>query len=191
MSFSIIIPTIGRPSLEHTLLCCLMQLKPEDEIIIVTDGPCAEAFEIIRKWQDAWDNPSQIDYIVGEYTHTWGHAQRNRGMEVARNEYLMFIDDDDTHVPGALEAVRQTISYNPNVPLLFQFLDKNGARIWHTMELREGNVGTPCIVVPNVKEKLGEWGSRYEGDFDFIKQTCELWGNTHIWVPRIIVDCRV
>lgn len=190
MSFSIIIPTVGRPSLSRTLYSCLRQMHADDEIIVVTDGPCPEAFDIVRLIQNGLIDPFQLDYIVGEYTKNYGNAQRNRGMEVARQDYLMFIDDDDIYVPNALDAVRQTISYNPQVPLLFQFVDRNGARIWHKMELVEGNVGTPCIVVPNISEKLGEFGARYEGDFDFIKKTCELWDNTHVWVPRVIVDCR-
>jgi len=56
--------------------------------------------------------------------------------------------------------------------------------------LIQGNVGAPCIVTPHVPGLLGTWGDRYEGDFDFIKSTMDLWGGEPDWRDDVIAICR-
>jgi glycosyltransferase involved in cell wall biosynthesis len=155
-SLTIIIASSGRPSLQTTLDSFTSQLHPGDQCIIDVND----------------DAP-------------WGHKARNRSMELARGDGILFIDDDDMYFAGALDIVRGALEIVPDRPHIFRMLYNDGRQIWQRAGLVCGNVSTQMFVVPNIKDKLGRWGDRYEGDFDFIKSTCDLMGQP-LWHEEVI-----
>lgn len=180
MSLSIIIPTISRPSLRETLYSVYRQYLPEDQIIVVGDGSQPLAKEICQefKYCNLW-------FIETLPTKCWGHAQRNFGQSYATKTHLTFMDDDDKYAPGALNIIRKEIALFPKCPIIFRMSYPNKFILWVNTEVRMGNVGTPMIVVPNDPTKLGVWGSRREGDFDFLNTM--KWNKKDImWSPEII-----
>lgn len=186
MSLSIIIPTIGRHSLQQTIES--IELDDNDEIIVVGDGPQPQAYEIVK----SWDNLNII-YIEGPKTGCYGNKQRQLGMENAKGTHLMFIDDDDVYMPGALDAVRTAIELKPDRLMLFSFVNIHGLVLWTEPTARISNISTQQIVFPNCPEWLGTWGERYEGDYDFIRSTINRWpgGDRNvIWSRTILVDTR-
>jgi len=139
-TISFIIPTIGRKSLKRTVDS--IKKRPGDEVIVMEDIPP---------------------------THMWGNNRRNEGMAKATCEYLAFIDDDDWYAPNAREIMEQAISENPGKPNLFRMQFPNGQVLWKNKEVLPGNIGTPMILVPNIKEKLYYWpGKRNMADFIFV-----------------------
>ena len=42
------------------------------------------------------------------------------------------------------------------------------------------------LCVPNTPGQLGQWGDRYEGDYDFIHSTMALRGDTPVLHPDVI-----
>ncbi|MBP3952725.1 glycosyltransferase family 2 protein [Bacillus suaedae] len=93
---SIIIPTYNRHSLLAELLECLVrQTFINFEVIIVNDGG-RTVDEIVRLYHEL--NCTIIDFPINQ-DHV--HA-RNTGVEIARGEYIMPIDDDDLIVPSHL-----------------------------------------------------------------------------------------
>src|ERR1019366_6528599 len=151
MKLSIIVPTQGRASLTQTLASITAQMLPGDELIVVRD--------------DSGD---------------WGHTSRNKAMRQATGNYLLFMDDDDRYVDGAFAVVRAALAEHPDQPHLFAMHrhhhePKEDAVLPRTQDVTVGNVSTQMIVVPNDHGKLGTWGSRYEGDFDFIASTLALY----------------
>jgi len=141
---SVVVPTAGRPSLQRTLASFLSQLHPHDEVIIENDK-----------------------------SGDWGMTPRTRGQRAATGDYLMWMDDDDVYLPGAFDAVRAALKENPGRPHLFSM--KRSVPFNDVLpkvrEIKVGNVSTQMLVVPNDPSRLGEWSSRYEGDFDFIAST--------------------
>ena len=55
----------------------------------------------------------------------------------------------------------------------FYYNYKNGVYVWRDKNIRLANIGTPSGVIPNVPEKMGEWGYRHGGDYDFYS-TCKF-----------------
>lgn len=99
-------------------------------------------------------------------------------MQEARGDYLVFQDDDDMFAPDALLYIRRATRHlKPPRPLIFKFKihRAGGVTLPRGRDLGLGKVGGHCLVVPNVKEKLGTWTDRYEGDWDFIEETLRLW----------------
>lgn len=178
MSLSILVPTIGRPCLTKVLAELKAQLAPEDEVLVIGDGP-VNAATVVEPFGP------QFRYLEHGPDHFWGHPQRNYAMPLSRGTHLMSLDDDDALCPGGLEMVRAAIRQHPNSPLMFR-MHHESILLWRDPGVRDGNVSTQMFVTPNVKGKLGVWGRRYQGDLDFIVSTLALYPkNSLVWRQEV------
>lgn len=189
--FSLIVPTSGRPSLYEVLHGAWAGgLTRDDEVIVVADGEQPEA----RRISGFWSDRLQVHYVETPPTLCVGMAQRNHGMTLATGTHLTFMDDDDRYTKDAFRVMRATVERNPD--RLHAFRIKAVAKrlqwnvIWDKPVAREGNVGSPTLVVPNVKEKLGTWGERYAGDADFVVSTVRKHKQPPVWCPHVIAEIR-
>ena len=94
--------------------------------------------------------------------------------------------------PGALATVRQVVVDNPITPHLFRMRYRaGGGSLWRDEVVREGNVGTPMIVVPTCLE-LPAWSdghpNAYTSDHRFIQRVTDLYGV--VWRKEIICIVR-
>lgn len=95
---SVIIPTANRPELLPRAIASVQNQTFQDfEIIVVDDGQKVSAEPTITRLNDP-----RIRYIRNERSRGGG-ATRNRGAELAKGEYLAFLDDDDEWFPSKLE----------------------------------------------------------------------------------------
>lgn len=161
-TISYIIPTIGRESLHRTLAS-------------------------IERWDGDEVHVIQLDTPV---SGTSGNIERNIGMARATCDFLAFIDDDNYYVPGHRALQASAIAEAIDRPTLFRIQYPNGRTLWERKWVKNGNVDTQMILVPNRKEMLSEWGARKKGghrcgDFNFIN--CWLWpARTINWRDDII-----
>jgi len=121
--FSIIVPIYNVQTYLRECLDSVLNQDFEDyEIIVVDDcspdhsGDIAE--EMARK--DSRIKPLHLEKNVG-----LGLA-RNAGVAVARGEYVLFLDGDDTFAPGSLKAIAAKLGAN-NRPELLVY---NYSRVW-------------------------------------------------------------
>ncbi len=163
-TFSVIVPTCGRPSIAATLASITSQMLDGDELIVLRDN-----------------------------SRDWGMTPRAKGMRGATGDWLLFMDDDDVYLPGAFAKIRAAVSAHGAAPChLFRikFPDPNKV-LWDRKGAVEcGNVTTQIIVCRNDKSKLGRWGSEYAGDFDFIRSTIANWGGLCDWHDVVIAEYR-
>lgn len=118
----------------------------------------------------------------------WGHAAMNRKMLQATGDYLLFLDDDNVFVRGALDAIRRTV-VEPDraaVHIYRMRYRENGFVLWQDEDLREGNVAGQMVVVDRSRV-LANWTARYEGDFDFIRGNVDFLGDP-VWHREIIAE---
>lgn len=181
VSLSIVIPTLGRASLERTLASCM----EADEVIVVLDKargvnelPCRL--------------PSNARLIEGTWGVIGGHAGRAVGIGEATGTHLAFMDDDDIYAPGAMTLMREAAC---DVPVIFRMAHYNHGILWADREVRFGNVSTQMYVVPNDPGRLGLWTPHAPGlpepggDFTFIRETVEKMG-APVWREEIIAVLR-
>lgn len=164
VTFSIIVPTSGRPTLASALESVTCQIAPGDEILVVCND----------------DND-------------FGNAARNDAIERARGSHLIFLDDDDEYLPGALASMRRLAAQHPDRVVLFsQYSEIHG----------DGTPATAGSVFPNLPGKVGRFRpadpsilrplrpnesiehlSVRWGDHEFMRSTVELLGDEPIRVP--------
>lgn len=158
-SLAVIVPSCGRPTLSRTLDSIAPSLQPGDELLVDVNND-----------------------------RDWGHAARNRRMRQATADWLLFQNDDDWYCPDALNFVRRCVKEWAEVDRMhvFRMQYTNGAVLYRDPVLRLGNIGSPMAIVPNIPEKLGTWGDRYEGDWDFISETAEKLGEPPFWHEEVI-----
>lgn len=188
--FSIIIPTVGRHSLERTLRS-IRHLTRDDEVLVISDGkqPVARAIcQVIRP-----KVPFRLRFFKGPKTNNWGNEQRNLGMDKARNYWLMFMDDDDIFTPDAFFHVRRVLAKGHRKPHIFRMLNFDRQVLWSRRKLMIGNVSTQMFVIPDKGDLLGRWPTHkeYAGDAHFFGSLIKKWPKKSIvWRKEVISILR-
>ena len=102
---SIIVPVYG---VEQYLRKCVDSLLNQDmdnyEIILVDDGSPDECPQICDSYVAAHKNIQVVHRKNGGLS-----AARNSGIEVARGEYIMFVDSDDYIEPNVLKGLMEQV----------------------------------------------------------------------------------
>lgn len=184
---TIVVPTIGRPTLERTLLSVTYQLGLKDEVVVIGDGAQPRAAAICDRFGH------KVRYIDGPETREWGHAQRNLGMAEASGHYLAFMDDDDVYLPGAIETMHRAI--HEHGPALYLFKIKHlGGVIWKRADIGITDVSTQMILVANRQDRLPRWRRNADnptgggGDYQFILETAYKWNKVYRFREEVIAE---
>lgn len=187
---SIIVPTPDGDGLDRLLASIDPQLCPTDEVLIVGDTHEAALLEVEALIVGKGAPYRFLPFDAGH--HCWGHCQLNYGVTHATGDYLVFIDDDDVFTPEALHIIRARIAeHHTPRPLMFKFhCWRLGRTLPERYEVVESAIGGHCLVVPNIPGKLGMWGERYGGDFDWIVSTLAHWPTGPAWYDDVIADAR-
>lgn len=96
--------------------------KPHDELIVIDGGSTDGTSGIIEEFRDL------IDVFVSEPDLGIAHAI-NKGVLLARGEYIQHISDDDTFYPEAMERVVKIFEANKEVEFL---VCGHRRRYWHS-----------------------------------------------------------
>jgi len=106
---SVIIPTYNRREyVQEAIDSVLAQTYPHYEIIVVDDGSTDGTGDVLKaKYGD------RIRYVWQE--NQGESAARNRGIEMARGEYIAFLDSDDLWMPEKLEKQVAFLEAHPDV----------------------------------------------------------------------------
>jgi len=114
-TLSIIMVSYNQGSnIEQAILSVINQDYPYLEFIIIDGGSTDNTREIIDKYS------SYIDLVISETDEGMYHA-RNKGIFLARGEYIGFLNTDDIFYPNALKDIGLKILENKNVDMIFGF----------------------------------------------------------------------
>ena len=97
---TLVIPTYNRAvMLKDAIESTLRQTHPYWEMIIVDDGSSDETEATATKYQ-------KMDARVKYYKNPRKgvSSARNYGVQMAQNQYIAFLDDDDIHLPHRFES---------------------------------------------------------------------------------------
>ncbi|MEZ7213275.1 glycosyltransferase family 2 protein [Klebsiella spallanzanii] len=107
-SISVIIPTIGRNSLERTLSSVLNQTYDVSQIIICYDGDDYEHFGIGINEICSCDSSKIVVINCGPFNG--GNNARQMGIEIASSQYIALVDDDDEWLPCHISSFFEMIT---------------------------------------------------------------------------------
>lgn len=178
VTFSIIVATMGRPSLRALLQSIADQpLMPGDEVLVIGDlnHGIDPGESIVHEFGRQFFYHS-CDGPKGAY----GGPQRNLGLTLAGGTHLNYQDDDDLMAPGALAVMRSKCEEYPKQPLIFRMR-------WPDGNETENFVGGQCFVCPNTPYKVGFFSYEYSGDQNFIQTTMNKYANRNpVSIPHVI-----
>ncbi len=188
---SVVIPTIGRDTLERTLHS--LHKQPESagvEVLVVADTfggysyPLINARELVEAEGDCW-----LEHDAG--VHCVGQPQRTAGMTAAAAPWVWFSQDDDIAAVDSLACIEAAIDAQPRPrPIFFRLLAHWRELIWRTPTLALGNIDADCLVFPRHIAQRCQWGLRYEGDFDVACQAFNFSGGDVGWVDQVVSIAR-
>lgn len=113
ISVSVVCPTYNSAQyVQQTIESVLQQTLPADELIIVDDGSSDETVSVLNKLKEKYCGSTQI-IILNEF-HRGPGAARNRGVEIAKSDWIAFIDSDDIWKNNKLEKIISIIKLNPD-----------------------------------------------------------------------------
>lgn len=105
---SIIIPVYNVEKFLRQCLTSLVEQTFQDrEIIAVNDGSIDGSLAILREFEEKYDFITVVDQ-----ENKGMSKARNRGLSLARGEYICFIDSDDYVAPNFLERLHQACTEN-------------------------------------------------------------------------------
>ena len=96
----------------------------------------------------------------------WGHGIRNAyAKKLERSDFILHADDDDIYLPGAFDSLR-ALCRNPKALYIAKFKRNNVLYPFQTY-IKEGEIGTPCGIIPFDLNAAGVWLERRGGDGKF------------------------
>ena len=100
------------------------------------------------------------------------HAIRNKYNDL-EGDFILHADDDDIYMPGAMSHIRKYVC-NPTTLYFFNLYFKIDNKhikteTFYKNKIEINHISTQSGIIPKKINKLGIWGDRYEGDYDFYK----------------------
>jgi glycosyltransferase involved in cell wall biosynthesis len=131
--------------LEEAIQSILSQTYTDFEFIIINDGSTDNSKQIVEKFQD-----SRIRIINNEQ-NIGIIATRNKGLHMAKGEYIANMDSDDISLPDRIDKQVKYLDSHPDVAVIATKLvtiNENGCEIgyWH-----EDNI---CTTIPQINKTL-------------------------------------
>jgi glycosyltransferase involved in cell wall biosynthesis len=159
-SISVIIPCYNAERyIAATIESVLAQDQPEMEIIVVDDGSTDHSADTVRRAFPTVQLELQANQGVA--------AARNRGISVARGEWVAFVDADDIWLPGKLSAQLRQLQAAPECRMNYTAWD-----VWPSDQPRPAADYLACL------QDLAGDGARWDGPSGWI-------------YPQLLLDCVV
>jgi len=183
--FSVIMPTYNRAfCICDAIDSLLAQTYQNFEFIIVDDCSTDDTNELVKKIYENEFKSGRFIYTKHERNKGL-NAARNTGVRLAKNEWIVFLDDDNKLFPNYLETYASYITEHPEIRMFYAQVERKtetgvalqGIPFDYSFLLR-GNFIDMGVFVYNkaVYNEIGEFDERLRRrtDYDFILRSTRL-----------------
>lgn len=191
-TFTVVIPTLGRPGLPLTL----ESARHENvEIIVVADTYRMMRYDVNTIREIAESSNARF-LAVDADRHDHGSPQLQAGYECAECSWIMNLGDDDLYEPLAFETMQRAIDeIGEPMPMMFRSVLHPGPQrgntvpvvLWHEPVLERSKMTGQCFVIPNDQSRIGSWLP--DQDVGHITETVRLWGGRIAWRTEVLAQC--
>lgn len=145
---SVIVPVYNAENYIEKCLNSLVNQKINDyEILIIDDGSTDRSRVICESFQNKYN---QVKLFC--QNNSGVSAARNRGLEAAKGEYIIFVDADDWIKPDTLEKIQKNIQiYKPDV-IIYGILYIKNDIVTYEFNMEEKICCTPEETSDYIKE---------------------------------------
>lgn len=112
MKISVICPSYNRAPFLKECIAPVMVI-PDAEFILVDDGSTDETIELARTLQEEHGKDRII--VIPLRGNQGAQVARNRGLEKARGEMILFCDSDDVLVASGVESLTESLVQNAHL----------------------------------------------------------------------------
>ena len=195
---SVIIPTYNSSrTICETLQSVFSQTYSDFEILLINDGSTDNLMEVLKCFQD-----SRLQIL--NYENGGLSVARNRGIDCASGEYLIFLDADDLWSPDKLEshvnALDNAQKTNPKASVVYSwsyFLDNEtnisyinypshceGSVLPEILETNFVTSGSNPMITRQAIESVGYFNSDFQGasDWEYWIRLAQQWD--YILIPE-------
>lgn len=124
--YSVIIPIYNAEStLNRCLDSLLMEQYPDMELILVNDGSKDSSLKICRYYADQFNNVCVIDKENGGVS-----TARNAGLDAASGRFVLFVDSDDSAMPGFFSTIDRVYASSQGDLIQFSLRYEDGKQTW-------------------------------------------------------------
>lgn len=110
---TVILPTYNRRGMVGDAIeSVLCQSQKKFELIVVDDGSTDDTDIIVQRFNDR-----RLKYI--KCHHIGRSAARNIGLNIAKGEYIAFIDSDDLYLPQKLQVQTDFLDEHPEYGMIY------------------------------------------------------------------------
>ena len=157
--FSIIIPMYNSFNLMNKCLESLENQTYKDfEVVAVDDCSTDDSFQKLKKYSEE----SNLSIICVQNDKNSGPGEtRNRGIEIANGEYIIFIDSDDYIENNTLEIMNKIIYKNDVDCIIFDYYHHTNAGTFKRKSLLNVNPGIVNKSDAIVYSSTNSWGKVY------------------------------
>lgn len=195
MKFSVIMPSmlsdypnaaVNRDQkLTRAINSVLEQSFKDFELIVISDG-CDLTTWLVKK---IYRGNKTIRLLRTERDGLWSNAARNKGLEVARGQYIIYLDNDDYYGPDHLSIFDRNIKGHDWV-YSSDWVRRKDEWIERPVDTSQyGKCGTSNICHLN-KLQMRWTKTGYGHDYHFIQQLRKRENNLHIETAQYYV-CHI
>ena len=197
---SIITPVFDTPvsRLEEAVQSVLAQAYENWELLLIDDG--STDLDLLRILPHLAERDRRI-VLANLGKHGGISAASNRGLELARGEWVAFLDHDDVLESDALFQIGRALQMHPDVDLIYSDEDKLGKDGFEAplfkpdwspdFFLSYNYVGHLTAVRCDLVQKAGGFRSPFDSaqDYDLFFRVTELTSRIH-HIPRVLYHWR-
>jgi glycosyltransferase involved in cell wall biosynthesis len=197
---SIITPAFDTPvsRLEEAVQSVLAQAYENWELLLIDDGSTDP--DLLRVLPHLAGRDRRI-VLANLGKHGGISAASNRGLDLARGEWITFLDHDDVLEPDALFQIVRAFEMHPDVDLIYSDEDKLGENGFEAplfkpdwspdFFLSYNYVGHLTAVRRELVQKAGGFRSQFDSaqDYDLFFRVTELTRRIH-HIPRVLYHWR-
>ncbi len=179
---SVIVPSIGRDTLERTLDSIFDCRYPNIEVIVSFNN--CSVYRMIEI-QDKYPRIKTLCYCQKFYPF----ESKNKGIEISTGKYITFLDDDDTSLPAKFFDLSQYLEDNKNV---FAVFGQYNVRDYYSGKIKNENCGghkNPCFDTLIENNYIGSGSIMFRNTED-IKFDKTLYGFGEDWLLSLKIICK-